>query len=137
MVRWAQAGLLFLTVKPWNVPEVLASLALWREESNALPFLVSACAGVSLSRLEETTLNSPVARIMPNVLCAVGEGSTCYCGKHLTADNEAVLLRALRAFGRVHSVPESYFDAYCAISGSSKQVKIALNSQVPQNGNAN
>ncbi|CDJ57310.1 pyrroline-5-carboxylate reductase, putative [Eimeria maxima] len=45
--------------------------------------------------------------------------STCYCEDGLSDELRELLLRLLRAFGIVHSVPEMYFDAYCAVSGSS------------------
>lgn len=112
-----QGGLLFLTVKPADaffvLEEVRGSLA-------SVALLVSACVGVPHAKLSQMRLGVPVARIMPNVLCAIGEGATAYYkSSFLDDETTALLLRALQAFGPAHAIPEELFDAYSAISGSS------------------
>ncbi|KAL8435568.1 hypothetical protein ACSSS7_002413 [Eimeria intestinalis] len=75
--------------------------------------------GVSLATLTKAVSHVPIARIMPNVLCAIGEGSTGYCISPCGDATIAMLIRALEAFGPAHAIPESLFDVYSAISGSS------------------
>lgn len=120
VAKWAKKSFLFLTVKPRDAVSVVALL-----RNDPCPcVLVSACPGVPLWKLREEFTRKgfsrvSLVRIMPNVLCALGEGSTCYCEDGLSDELRELLLRLLRAFGIVHSVPEMYFDAYCAVSGSS------------------
>ncbi|CDJ64473.1 pyrroline-5-carboxylate reductase, putative [Eimeria necatrix] len=101
-----------------NVREIVHAeswISWWREDGKGN----GSVFGVPLARLLKACDNVPVARIMPNVLCSVGEGATCYCVSPCTDSAHALLLQALRSFGLVHAITEDLFDAYCAISGSS------------------
>lgn len=111
-----QDGLLFITVKPQGAVSVLEEV---RNTLGSVAMVVSACVGVSLASLSKARADVPLARIMPNVLCAIGEGATGYCTTPCSEETTRKLLRALEAFGSVHDIPESLFDAYSAISGSS------------------
>ncbi|OEH74465.1 putative pyrroline-5-carboxylate reductase [Cyclospora cayetanensis] len=109
-------GILFVTVKPAGALAVLEEV---RNSLSCVAVLVSACVGVPLAELCNAAPGIPVARIMPNVLCAVGEGATGFCMNSCNEDAKALLLRVLKAFGPVHAISEDLFDAYSAISGSS------------------
>ncbi|KAL8438823.1 hypothetical protein Efla_003860 [Eimeria flavescens] len=111
-----KGGLLFITVKPAGAVGVLEEVG---SSLGGVGLVVSACVGVPLEALSKAVSSVPVARIMPNVLCAIGEGSTGYCISPCKEATEGMLRRALEAFGPVHAIPESLFDVYSAISGSS------------------
>ncbi|KAL8440241.1 hypothetical protein Emag_007884 [Eimeria magna] len=93
---------------------------------SSVALVVSACVGVSLTTLTKAVPDIPIARIMPNVLCAIGEGSTGYCMSASSDAPTAMLIRALEAFGPAHAIPESLFDVYSAISGSSNTHSLLL-----------
>lgn len=113
----AKHGLLFVTVKPESATQVLAEV---KDSLSSVSLVVSACAGVPLSRLASAAGELPIARIMPNLLCTIREGATSYCMHNCGETEEALLLRVLQAFGPAYKIPEHQFDAFCAISGSSE-----------------
>lgn len=113
----AGAETVLLSVKPADVPAVLADLA---DRIRAGALVVSVCAGVPLATLESgLPAGTPVIRAMPNTPARVGEGITAISpGAHAGADELAVATDVLAAVGRVVTVPETYQDAVTAISGS-------------------
>ncbi|KAL8272376.1 hypothetical protein Esti_003666 [Eimeria stiedai] len=116
VAQMTDGGLLFVTVKPAEAFHVLSDAY---PSLSSVALVASACVGVSLATLTNAVCDVPIARIMPNVLCAIGEGSTGYCMSPCEDAARTMLIRALEAFGPVHAIPESLFDVYSAISGSS------------------
>lgn len=83
----------------------------------SVAMLVSVCAGVGIHSFA-SIVDVPIARIMPSILCAVGESATAYCTTTCSDEIKATLMRVLAAFGPAHEIPESLFDAYSALGGS-------------------
>ena len=78
--------------------------------------VVSICAGVKLSQLEE--LNCPVIRIMPNLGVRVGAGTLPYCtSANCTEDLEKSVMSIFEPLGLAVKVQEKFFNAAQGISG--------------------
>ncbi len=104
----AKCDIVFLAVKPKEVQEVLEEFPL-----DYRGVLVSLAAGVkteTFSRLK----GARVFRIMPNILCSVGEGAIALAGP---SENQEVK-DLLSKLGLVVEVPEELLDAVTALSGS-------------------
>ncbi|KAL8445788.1 hypothetical protein Emed_005344 [Eimeria media] len=70
VAKRTNGGLLFVTVKPAQAVEVLREAG---DFLSSVALVVSACVGVSLATLANAVHpRIPIARIMPNVLCAIG-----------------------------------------------------------------
>ena len=113
----AGADLIFLAVKPQQVPEVLAGIA------PALPagaLVVSIAAGVRTGAIEQALGGAVrVVRAMPNTPALVGAGMTAICaGRNTGAAEMAAAETLLGAVGQVVRVPEDQMDAVTAVSGS-------------------
>lgn len=109
---------IFLAVKPQMLAGVLAPLrpmlALRR------PMLVSMCAGMELSRVEELAgCALPIIRIMPNTPTALGLGVIPYCRNAQVTDRLlAAWLVDMQPCGTLDLLEERLMDAASALSGS-------------------
>mgnify|MGYP001626410566 FL=1 len=104
----------FLTVKPHHLPEVVKSVPaeLW-----AGRVVVSFIAGVKLATLEKVLRGAEVYRAMPNLNAEVCLSSTAVAhGSSTTHISEVDKL--LKCLGRVYWVPEEFLDAWTALAGS-------------------
>ncbi|MDT8901542.1 pyrroline-5-carboxylate reductase [Anaeroselena agilis] len=114
----AAAGpdVLFLTVKPQVIGEVLATLAPAVAKST---LVVSVAAGVKLAALEEMLPELRVVRVMPNTPVAVGAGmSAIALGRHATERDGETAAALFASVGRVVTVKEDAMDAVTGLSGS-------------------
>lgn len=113
----AQCGVLFLAVKPQQLPAVLAELG-QLPTGNLL--IVSIAAGVRLATLTDAL--GPAARlvrVMPNTPCLVGEGASAFClGGAATPDDAARVKELLESVGVAYQVEEKLMDAVTGLSGS-------------------
>lgn len=112
-----RSGLVFLAVKPQQVPRVLAEIG---PAMSRAKLLVSVAAGVPLFRIE-LHLKTParLIRAMPNTPALVGEGATAVCyGRSVTAADKALVRRIFDAVGRTVEVEEGLMDAVTGLSGS-------------------
>ena len=111
----AQADVLVLGVKPYQVVTVLSGLPL-----RAGQLVVSLAAGLTTSSIEAAVpAGVGVVRVMPNTPSLLGEGmSVISAGTTASDDDVAQTEELLRAIGDVVVVPESQIDAAAAISGS-------------------
>jgi pyrroline-5-carboxylate reductase len=82
--------------------------------------LVSIVAGWSCASIAALLPDGVrILRVMPNTPALVGEGMSVFCTEHtLEADEYAFIESIFASFGRVMSLPERYFDAVTALSGS-------------------
>lgn len=114
----ANAGVLFLGVKPGVVPQVLKELGPCLEARAEKPLVVSMAARVSLAELEELAAGCPVIRIMPNTPVSVGKGVVLYtCGGRAAQGEKELLREALAASGELIEIPESQMEAAGALAG--------------------
>jgi pyrroline-5-carboxylate reductase len=112
----AQSAVVFLSVKPQNMPAVYQELA-GADVSGKL--FISIAAGVTLAKLGEGLKTSRVIRVMPNTPALVGEGASAYAlGSGATADDGKLVGQLLAAVGQAHQVDERLLDAVTGLSGS-------------------
>lgn len=111
------AEVVVLAVKPQAVDAALAELA---EQLPAEAVLVSLCAGISCSRIEDALpAGQPVVRVMPNTPAQVGAGAAAVsAGSAATTEQTELARDLLQTVGTAVIVPESYLDAVTALSGS-------------------
>lgn len=110
------ADIVFIAVKPHDVESVVRDVSPAMREG---ALLVSMAAGVMLETLGQYT-DRPVARIMPNVGAAVGQGMTaiCYNSKVSEAQKDEIT-SVLGTAGTVCEVEERLMPCVTAVSGSS------------------
>lgn len=112
----AAAPLVFLAVKPQNVPEVLLLL---RGHAGPEHLLVSIAAGVTLRQLCTGLGTGRVIRVMPNTPALVGMGASAYAlGPEARAEDAQRVERLLAAVGLTIRVEEHLLDAVTGLSGS-------------------
>jgi pyrroline-5-carboxylate reductase len=109
----AAAEVVFLAVKPQDVPQVLEALG----QIDRL--VVSIAAGVPLSRLEQALPAARVVRVMPNTPCQVGAMAAGYaCGRRTTEEDRRTVAALLEAAGYAAELEESLLDPVTGLSGS-------------------
>jgi pyrroline-5-carboxylate reductase len=113
----ARADVLFLAVKPQQMPGVLAEL---RGKVTAEKLVVSIAAGVRLAVLAEGLGGGArLVRVMPNTPCLVGQGACGYClGEGATTKDGQLVEQLLASVGVAHQVEEKLLDAVTGLSGS-------------------
>ena len=111
-----QANVIFLAVKPQNMPAVFSEVA-----GKVAPekVVVSIAAGVTLSRLCEGLRTNRVVRVMPNTPALVGKGASAYAlGPAATAADGQLVGQLMGAVGQAFQVDERLLDAVTGLSGS-------------------
>ena len=113
----AAADVLFLAVKPQQMPQVLAELS---GQISPDKLVVSIVAGLRLSTLAEGLGHDVrLVRVMPNTPCLVGQGACGYClGERASADDGHLVEGLLGAVGKAFRVEEKLLDAVTGLSGS-------------------
>jgi len=111
--------ILFLAVKPHDVPEALQQIRNSGSDTENL-LVISVAAGLTLARLEqEVGEGARVIRSMPNTPALVGKGAAAFTrGSNATEGDAATARRLLGAVGVVVEVKESLMDAVTGLSGS-------------------
>ncbi|MFT5239086.1 MAG: pyrroline-5-carboxylate reductase [Candidatus Promineifilaceae bacterium] len=111
-----EADVVFLAVKP----QVLGSVLV--EAATVVPpqaLLISIAAGKTLDQIAASFDTAKVVRVMPNLAASVGASMNVFCcNAHVQAEDRALVVRLLAAFGEVVEADESLFDAVTAVSGS-------------------
>lgn len=104
---------LLLCVKPQSFSAVAEDL-----RGIGIPFVISIMAGVTRERIASALGCRAVARAMPNLPCAVGEGMTAVAADGLTEERRAFALGLFSAAGRAMEAEERLLDAVTGVSGS-------------------
>jgi len=118
------AEIVILAVKPQNIAEVAAELALRikREKQTSLlqnKLIISIAAGISISYLQNKLPGIPVIRAMPNNPALIGAGITALSRDKRVKHNLYKKAEAIfKTVGEVVEVPESWMNAVTALSGS-------------------
>ncbi len=112
-----QAEVIMVAVKPQVLGGVLSPLENLMADDH---LIVSIAAGVTLSRLRELCGPEPaLVRVMPNILCAIGEGAAAYStDEKVSADQAAFVEQLFQSVGVAVQVDESLLDAVTGLSGS-------------------
>ncbi len=114
------AKYMFLGVKPQGMRALLTELAPVLQARTDRYVLISMAAGVTLDALAGMVGSDKTAiiRILPNTPAAVGQGMTLICcNDRVWSEEEADVIHALEAAGRVDKIEEKLIDAGCAVSG--------------------
>jgi pyrroline-5-carboxylate reductase len=112
----AAAPLVFLAVKPQQMPQVLREL--WGRVGPE-HLLVSVAAGVTLRQLCEGLGTGRVIRVMPNTPTLVGSGASAYAlGPAASPEDAQRVEQLLSAVGLAIRVEEHLLDAVTGLSGS-------------------
>ena len=110
------ASVLFVSVKPQQIADVLGQIA---PAVTGKHLVLSIAAGVNLASLEKSLEKAMIVRVMPNMACLVSEGMNVFVmGRRTTRADRGVVRRLLESFGQVLELPERFFDAVTALSGS-------------------
>ena len=111
-----QAANVLLAVKPQVLDKVLAELAPVIEDR----LVISIAAGVPIARYEAALgKDTAVVRVMPNMLCTVGEAASAYCANGACSGEQVQLVKAfLDCVGVAVAVDEPLLDAVTGLSGS-------------------
>ena len=111
------AQVVVVAVKPQVIASVLSPL---QEQFGDDQLVVSIAAGVPLVRLAELCGPNPaLVRVMPNILCILGEGAAAYSADaKVNAEQQAFVEALFGAVGTVAYVDEELLDAVTGLSGS-------------------
>ncbi|MGQ0797680.1 MAG: pyrroline-5-carboxylate reductase [Methanobacteriota archaeon] len=112
-----RADVLVLAAKPKDMPGLVDSIA-GHVKKDAL--VITLAAGVRTAFVERILKGrGRVARMMPNLACAVGEGATAFALGSTASDADALVIEEMMgALGRVTKVEERHLAAVTALSGS-------------------
>lgn len=112
----AEAEVLVLAVKPYQMPAVLQELS---GSIGASTLVVSIAAGVTLAVLEAALPDASVIRVMPNTPALVRKGMAgVMAGSKATPEQVDAVSALMEALGRSVVIPEDQVHALTALSGS-------------------
>ena len=112
----AKVNILFLTVKPQVVANVLSELQPIVKKDT---LIVSVVAGLKIDKIEVVFKENAVVRVMPNTPVAVGEGMTALAlGTNAQATDGEIAQKIFNAVGKTVLLGESSMDAVTGLSGS-------------------
>ncbi len=109
--------MVFLAVKPVDMPEVLENLRdLLKEEH----IVISVAAGISIDQIIKAIgSEQKVIRLMPNTPCLIGRGMTVVSpGSNVVETELNFVIKLMEALGKVVILEEKLMDAATGLSGS-------------------
>jgi pyrroline-5-carboxylate reductase len=108
---------LVLAVKPQDLDALLAGI---KGKLTERHLLISIAAGKTLAALKRAAGGKPrLVRVMPNLALTVQEGMSVYCAaKNAKPADKKLVARIFGGAGAALELPERYFDAATALSGS-------------------
>ncbi len=111
------ARVLFVAVKPANVPDLLAEI---RPHLTVKHLIISIAAGVPLAKLEGALeAGARVIRVMPNTPALVGASASAFApGKAARPEDAELAQKLLLAVGIAFQLKEPLLDAVTGLSGS-------------------
>ncbi len=110
------ADVVILAVKPQQMAEVVEEI---QPILTPRQLVMSIAAGMTLPWLQARLPRQPIVRVMPNLPATVCCGfSAMALGRRASRRHRAVAMALLRSVGEVVELPERYFDAVTAVSGS-------------------
>lgn len=112
------ADILFLAVKPYMFPEVIAEI---RDKIKKDTIVVSIAAGQTVSAIESMFGKEiKLIRAMPNTPALVGEAMSALCANpNITEEELALAVSIFNSFGICEVIQEAMMDAVVGVSGSS------------------
>lgn len=120
------AAVIWLAVKPQQLPEVLAEVDAVLANSEDQPLAISLAAGTNTTQIAQLAPNlSRVVRVMPNTPARIGRGVTAIATPPLapgtfqtTPEDLALTTSLLAPLGAVVEAPEALIDAVTVVAGS-------------------
>ncbi len=110
------SDVIFIATKPNYAAGILEEI---KDELTPKKLLVSICAGVSTSKIENIIGKNRVIRVMPNTPALVLEGMSGICkGTYATDEDIKLVTELLSNIGKAIEVTEEQIDIVTAISGS-------------------
>lgn len=110
------SDIIFIAVKPNQAIGVLEEI---KEFITSEKLVVSICAGVTLTKIQNILENAKVIRIMPNTPALVKLGMFGVCGgKNASSEDINFIENLLSGIGKCITVEERQMDIVTAISGS-------------------
>jgi pyrroline-5-carboxylate reductase len=111
----ARTKMILLCVKPQQARNVLGEIA---PAVSPDACVLSACAAVPLSALQEALPIERIARVMPNIACEFNEGFTAIAfGDSFDRGSREEVLALFASLGEAIALDERHFDAVTALSG--------------------
>lgn len=110
-------GAIILAIKPGDFNELMAIL---KKSTLKNILVISILAGVKIKNIElHLGKSQPIARIMPNTPCQIGEGiSALTFNRSVTKKRKDTVRKIFTAIGEIVEVNENSFDLITAVSGS-------------------
>jgi len=103
-----ESDVIFISVKPYKVPEVLNEISDLLEGK----LLISVAAAISISRLEKLAPEAKVVRAMPNIALRVKAGFIAYSRGSKVSEEDVKLVREIFSeMGYCMEVDENLMDA--------------------------
>lgn len=113
----AFADYIFLTVKPFQLNEVLINIK--AELLEKKPVLISVATGVWLKDIQEVLGDSlSVFRAMPNTAIAIQESMTCVCSVNATDEQTNFVRELFNQLGKTIFIEEKLMDAATVLAAS-------------------
>jgi pyrroline-5-carboxylate reductase len=110
------AGILVLSVKPQNMPQVLDEI---KGAIGKNSLIVSIAAGITTKRIQKVLGSVPVVRVMPNTPALIGQGAAAIYATEQAASRLKEVERIFSAVGIAVVVDnEKLIDVVTAVSGS-------------------
>ncbi|MDR3589367.1 MAG: pyrroline-5-carboxylate reductase [Negativicutes bacterium] len=110
------SDVLFLTVKPQTIDDVLDTIAPVVAKNTTV---ISIAAGITITTLQGKLPGVPIVRVMPNTAVAVGAGmSAIALGRYASVKAGELASAVFASVGRVVTVNEEAMDAVTGLSGS-------------------
>ncbi|PAD38873.1 pyrroline-5-carboxylate reductase [Terribacillus sp. 7520-G] len=116
-VDWHSMDVIILAMKPKDMTAALIDL---QEKVQKGQLILSVAAGIQNEQIEHYLPdNQPVVRIMPNTSSTIGESATAIApGKHISADQLALVKELVRTFGEAFVIDEEQMDVFTGMAGS-------------------
>lgn len=111
----SKSDIVIISVKPKDAQKVLDEIS----DIVGEKLVISTVAGVPIARFEGSLKKARVVRIMPNILCSVGEGAIAFSlGSRVRRGDIRMVKELLDKLGTALELPEEMLDAVTGLSGS-------------------
>ncbi len=109
----SDADIVILAVKPWLVKPVLSAFDLKRKQ-----ILVSIAAGITFEQLAQSVLEPemPMFRVIPNTAISELQSFNAIATRHVTAEQEELILNIFNEMGTSIILPEDKLSAATALA---------------------
>lgn len=112
----AQADLVMLVVKPWQIEGLLSEIK--DVVARIMPVIVSCVTGIQSSFIyDKLECKPPLFRVMPNTGVAIKESMSCISEHNSSAEQKEDIRNIFSQLGQVLFIPEEHMPAATAMAG--------------------